>query len=79
MIDLIKVMAESDRMDRVPLDIQRLYDSAMKALTGDEALVPNAALPSNGRQDPIRSGLPGRDEEDRYVPDEDDLTDGGAA
>jgi hypothetical protein len=79
MIDLIKVMAESDRMDRVPLDIQRLYDSAMRALTGDEALVRNSALPSNDRPDPARPGLPGRDEDERYVPDEDDLTDGGAA
>ncbi|HEX5402708.1 MAG TPA: hypothetical protein VFX16_10455 [Pseudonocardiaceae bacterium] len=83
MIDLIKVMAESDRMDRVPLDIQRLYDSAMSALTGNDALLHNPALGSTDQQAPVRSGLPGRDDDERYVPDEDDLTDdladGGAA
>lgn len=75
MTDLIKVMAASDRMDRVPLDIQRLYDSAMAALTGEKSLT--SAESGAADQQPRR--LAGQDDDDRVTFDEDDLTGGDIA
>lgn len=74
-LDLIKVLADSDRMDRVPLDIQHLFDSAVRSLTGQPTTPTNPDPINTVEPRPLTAG--GRatnpDSDGRYIPDEDDL------
>lgn len=73
-LDLIKVMADNDYLDRVPLDIKNLFDSAVESLTGRQAagrLGVDVRTPAKR----INGSDPDREAEARFIPDEDDLVD----
>jgi hypothetical protein len=73
-LDLIRVMADNDYLDRVPLDIKHLFDSAVEALTGRPGAVAGSQtdIPST---EPRRLGAaePDRETDTRFIADEDDL------
>jgi hypothetical protein len=76
-LQLIKVMADSDRMDRVPLDIQRLVESAVSAVTGvpvdsaGDVAGLTGGQASTGTNSPADDAAPPAD--GRYLADEEHL------
>jgi hypothetical protein len=74
-LDLIRIMADNQHLDRVPLDIKRLFDSAVHAMTGRRASVPDAQPVLTPSQPLSVDSAKGDDDFDaRFIADEDDLS-----
>jgi hypothetical protein len=75
-LELIKIMADQDRFARVPVDIRRLFDSAVESLTGWQLPNPTPS-PVEGKAQPSIPAQPEQSRapraEARFIPDEDDL------
>jgi hypothetical protein len=74
-LDLIRVMADNDYLDRVPLDIKYLFDSAVEALTGRRAAVQEPGSDRTAPPKGISVGESDREADTRFIADEDDLAD----
>jgi hypothetical protein len=73
-VDLIRMMADNDYLDRVPLDIKNLFDSAVESMTGQRLTSPRpAAVMSDEPRPGIGTASKGKSVDERFIADEDDL------